>query len=163
MIKLYKTKNERVHEKLESLLPAHHEIKRTENGKPYTDGICFSLTHTGGSALFALSDLPVGIDAEEIKKRNFSSVLKRFSARERAEIGENSVEFLRHWVVKEAYIKMVGGTLAHDLKNLEYFGGALYSNGIKTCCNILCSSLDDLIYCVCAQDKIPQNLKIQLI
>ena len=160
MIALYVTENERVYEKLKSLLPENSEIKRTENGKPYTDGVYFSITHTGDTALIAVSDCPVGIDAEIVQKHKFSGVLKRFTPREQSEIGDTA-EFLRHWVVKEAYIKLIGGTLAHDLKRLEYFGGELFYNGLKTNCNILCASSDGLIYCVCAQGEIPQNLKLK--
>ena len=163
MIKIYRTKNEGVYEKLKSLLPENLEIKRTENGKPYAEGVHFSVTHTGDTALFAISDRPVGIDAEIVKDRPFSSVLKRFTAREQSEIGGNSLEFLKHWVVKEAYIKMLGGTLAHDLKRLEYFGGELFCDGVKTDCNILCSSSDNLVYCICTQCEIPINLKLDII
>ena len=161
MIKLYKTKNECVYEKLALLLP-DCEIKKTENGKPYTYGICLSITHTGDTALIAISDLPVGIDAEIVKNRNFSSVLKRFTAREQAEIGSLS-EFLKHWVVKEAYIKLIGGTLAHDLKRLEYFGGVLFYDGLKVDCNIICTSSADLIYAICTNDDIPKSLKMEII
>ena len=163
MSKLYRTKNERLYEKLKRLLPADCEIKRTENGKPYTDGICFSFTHTGDTALIAISDCPVGIDAEIVKERNFSSVLKRFTPREQAETGDRISGFLKNWVTKEAYIKLIGGTLAHDLKRLEYFGGELFYNGLKVNCNIFSASTADLVYCVCAECEIPRNLKIELI
>ena len=163
MLRIYRTKNERVHEKLESLLPENSQIKRTENGKPYTDGIHFSITHTGDTALIAISDFPVGIDAEIVRARNFSSVLKRFPGREQLEIGGSEIEFLRHWTVREAYIKLIGGTIAHDLKRLEYFGGELFVDGVKEDCNILCFVLNELVYCVCAQCEIPRNLKIEII
>ena len=162
MIELYRTKNERVYEKLTSLLPAGTQIERTGNGKPYTDGVHFSITHTGDIALIAVSDRPVGVDAEIIKERNFLSVVKRFTAREQAETG-NTYEFLRHWVVKEAYIKLIGGTLAHDLKRLEYFGDKLYCDGMTVYCNILCTVSDGFIYCVCAECEIPKNIKLQII
>ena len=160
MIKIYRTKNEKIYEKLKSLLP-DCEIKRTENGKPYTDGIFFSITHTGDTALIAISDCPVGIDAEILKERHFSSVLKRFTPREQSEIG-TTAEFLKHWVVKEAYIKLIGGTLAHDLNRLEYFNGLLHCDGLKADCNILCSA-DDLVYAVCALCEIPENLNFNKI
>lgn len=158
MLKIYQTQNVRVYEKLKNFLPKNTEIKRTENGKPYADGICFSLTHSGDTALFAISDKPIGIDAEIIKSRNFSSVVKRFTERERAEIDGSLTEFLRHWVIKEAYIKMLGGTLAHDLKKLEYFKGELFCNGEKTDCNIYHTVSDEIVYAVCAQCEIPQNI-----
>ena len=160
MIELYRTQNERVYEKLKSLLNTNSEIKKTENGKPYIDGFNFSVTHTGDTALIAISDKPVGIDAEIIKERDFSSVLKRFTPREQTEIDGDTVKFLKNWVVKEAYIKMLGGTLSHNLKRLEYFEGVLLDGGKKSDCNILCSFSGDLIYAVCTQSEIPQNLKI---
>ena len=163
MIELYLTENNRIYEKLTSLLPPGSEIKRTENGKPYTDGINFSITHTGDTAIIAISDMPVGIDAEIRRERPVSSTLNRFTAREQAEIGGHTIEFLRHWVVKEAYIKLIGGTIAHDLKRLEYFKGELFSDGVKVNCNILCTALDDLIYCVCSEEEIPRNLKLKMI
>ena len=162
MIKLYRTKNERVYEKLILLLPVGSKINKTENGKPYTDGVHFSLTHTGDIALIAISDSPVGIDAEIIKERNFASVAKRFTAREQSEISSLS-EFLRHWVVKEAYIKLTGGTLAHDLKMLEYYGGQLFYNGLKVDCNIICASSADFVYAICTHDDIQKSLKMEII
>lgn len=163
MLKLYQTENVRVYEKLKKFLPENTEIKRTENGKPYADGICFSITHSGDTALFAISEKPVGIDAEKIRKRNFSSLLNRFTTREQREINGDAAEFLRHWVVREAYIKMLGGTLAHDLKRLEYFGGELFCDGKKPDCNILLASSENFIYAVCAQCEIPQNIVTEII
>ncbi|MDE7439905.1 MAG: 4'-phosphopantetheinyl transferase superfamily protein [Clostridia bacterium] len=160
MIELYRTQNERVYEKLKSLLNTDREIKKTENGKPYIDGFHFSVTHTANTALIAIGDNPIGVDAEKITPRKINSILKRLTERERAEICEDIVRFLKNWVVKEAYIKMLGGTLAHDLKRLEYFGGELLCDGKKPNCNIFCSSSDDLVYAVCAQSEIPQDIKI---
>ena len=159
MVKLYQTENERVYEKVKALLNTDEEIKRTKNGKPYIDGFEFSITHTGDTALIAISDKPVGIDAEKLAKRKYDSVLKRFPERELTEIYDTN-RFLRHWVVKEAYIKMLGGTLAHDLKRIEYFGGDLFEKGKKLGCNIHCSSSGGLIYAICAQREIPQNIEI---
>ena len=163
MIKLYQTENERVYEKLESLLPAGSEIKKTKNGKPYTDGVYFSITHTGDVAMIAVSDRPVGVDAEIIKDRDFFSVSRRFSTVEQSEIGKSSSEFYKHWVVKEAYIKMFGGTLAYDLKRLDYFGGKLYCDGLNTDCNIFYCDSGDFIYCVCAESEIPNDLDFEII
>ena len=162
MITLYRTKNERVYEKLILLLPAGSQIKRDKNGKPYTDGVHFSVTHTGDIALIAVSDSPVGIDAEIIREQKHKSVLGRFTPREQSEISSTS-EFLRHWVVKEAYIKFIGGTLAHDLKMLEYYGGQLFYNGLKVDCNIICTSSADFVYAICTHDDIQKSLKMEII
>lgn len=158
MLKIYKTENERVYEKLKKLLNTDCEIKRTENGKPYIEGAEFSITHTGGTALIAISDKPVGIDAEMIKELNYSSILQRFTLREQAEI-DCTAAFLKNWVVKEAYIKKLGETLAHCLKRLEYFGGNLFSDGKKVNCNIYCRAHGGLIYAVCADGEIPTDIE----
>ncbi len=160
MIKLYKTTNKRVYDKLKSLLNTNAEIKRGKNGKPYIDGFEFSVTHTGDTALIAISDEPVGIDAEIIKTRGFLHILKRFTHREQAEIGRDAVKFLKNWVVKEAYIKMLGGTLAQDFRRLEYFENTLLCDEVKPDCNILCASSNGLIYAVCAKSEITENLGI---
>ncbi len=160
MIELYATANERVYGKLKSLLNTDEPIKRGKNGKPYTDGASFSVTHTADTALIAISDKPVGIDAEIIRERKSVSIIKRLTARERAEIKGSSLEFLKNWIVKEAYIKMLGGTLAHDFKRLEYFEGVLLCDGLKPECNIRCAVYGGLVYAVCAESEIPQSIVI---
>lgn len=153
MLKLYKTQNERVYDKIKALLNVS-EIKRTQNGKPYTEesDVHFSVTHTDGAALIAVSDSPVGIDAEKITERRYDAVLKRFSPREQAEIND-STALLKNWVVKEAYIKMLGGTLAHDLKRLEYADGRLLCDGEKVSCAVLIAVCDGIIYAVCTETE----------
>lgn len=127
MIELFWTKNEQVHKKTEILiarkLSVPFKILRTENGKPYIEGnpLFFSVSHSGSRAVIALCDKPVGVDLERCDaEKNFSHVLARFTEREKEEIGESAAAFYKNWTAKEAYIKMIGGTLAHDLTNTEY-------------------------------------------
>lgn len=141
MLEVYWTKNKDVHRKVEILLERKlgkgFEIKRTENGKPYIDGnpLYFSISHSSDRAIIALCDKPVGIDLEIYDKggklKNFEHVLSRFSEREKNWIDGKSALFFMNWVCKEAYIKMLGGTLAHDLKRLEYFDYNLFADGEK--------------------------------
>ncbi len=136
MLEVYLTKNENVHNKAKILIARHicgsFEVKTNENGKPYIDApLYFSVSHSGGIAAVALSDTPVGVDTEIFKKRDFESVLSRFTEREKAEISGDFTAFLENWTCKEAFIKMHGGTLAKDLKRLEYVGGTIYYNGEK--------------------------------
>ena len=73
----------------------------------------------------AISDKNVGIDAENVLRKNVSpSLLKKFTLEERAEITSN-IDFLRHWTAKESAIKYLGGTLAKDLKKLHFVQGKL--------------------------------------
>lgn len=154
MFKLYTTKNERVYEKVKEVCQIDCEIKRTENGKPYFEGdpVFFSVSHTGETALIAVCDRAVGVDAEIIKQRDFNAILKRFTAREQDEIALDTLAFLKNWTAKEAYIKLLGGTLAEDLKRLEYFDGVLCCDGIKADCTLFCAVSDGLVYTVCVAD-----------
>lgn len=137
MLDVYITKNKNVHEKVKILIArricACFEIDTTENGKPYIEGnpLYFSLSHSGNKAVIAISDAPVGIDLEAVKKRNFDIILSRFTEREREEAKNDKVLFYKNWVAKEAFIKMCGGTLARYLKRLEFCGGNMFYNGKK--------------------------------
>ncbi|MDE7330149.1 MAG: 4'-phosphopantetheinyl transferase superfamily protein [Clostridia bacterium] len=129
------------------------DIKRTQNGKPYIDGnpVYFSLSHSGNTGLFAISDNPVGVDLELYKKRKFQAVLSRFTLREQEEIKGEFKLFLKNWVVKEAYIKMLGATVADTLFSLEYAGGKLYTGGKQADCEITVKEYKDIgIYAICA-------------
>lgn len=161
MFKLFTTKNERIYEKLKDICKTDSKILRTENGKPYFEDcpLFFSISHSEDTALIAVCDDPIGVDTELIQKRNFDAIKKRFSEREQDEIGTDTLRFLRNWTVKEAFIKMLGGTLAEDLKRLEYFDGTLYLDGIKTDCTLFCGTGDGFIYSVCVE-KTDDNDKI---
>lgn len=153
MFKLFTTKNERIYEKLKDICKTDSKILRTENGKPYFKDcpLLFSVSHSQDLALIAVCESRVGVDMELIRKRDFDAVLKRFSEREQEEIGGDTLKFLRNWTVKEAFIKMLGGTLAEDLKRLEYVGGELFLDGIKTDCELFTGTGDGFVYSVCVE------------
>lgn len=137
MIKIYLTRREDLHGLTERLLseelgyPA--KILHTPEGKPYANGVYFSLSHSGKKGVVAISDSPVGADLEYIKERDYPAISSRFSPREREEICSHE-DFFKNWTAKEAFIKMRGYTLASSLKFLEYFGGRIYFNGeIQPC------------------------------
>lgn len=134
MITLFSTYKDICHERLNSVLSRHiaapFEIGVTENGKPFIEGnpLFFSLSHSGERAVFAVGDIPLGIDLEILKERNRESLISRFSERERAEITCER-DFLIHWTAREAYVKLFGLTIAKMWKCIEFFGGILYVNG----------------------------------
>ncbi len=109
---------------------ANPTIDKTENGKPYlktpTKRLFFSLSHTKTHLFIAFSDENVGIDAEKTDREvAYAPLLKKFPFDERETIGSTE-DFLRHWTVKEAAVKWLGGTLAHDLKKLRFLNGRLF-------------------------------------
>ena len=90
------------------------EITVTERGKPYfvDSDWFFSISHTKKHAFCALSDVPVGIDAEE-KDRNIHLCLaeKILSPAEKAQFDraeDKRLALLTFWVLKEAAAKLSG-------------------------------------------------------
>ena len=90
------------------------EIRLTERGKPYffQDPLYFSITHTRHHVFCALSEYPVGIDAEETDRRvNLRLADKILSESEKVRYEQSPDRreaLLRLWVLKEAYLKLLG-------------------------------------------------------
>lgn len=81
------------------------EIQRGRWGKPYfhaEGGRHFSLSHSAGWAMCALSDAPVGCDMETIRPRR-DGLPQRVFRREM-----DWEEFYRRWTAMEAYGKWTG-------------------------------------------------------
>ena len=90
------------------------QILRTPRGKPYFAGadLHFSISHTPRRVFCALSDKPVGIDAEEIDREvNLKLAEKILSADEYAQFlqaEDKGQALLKFWVLKEASAKLSG-------------------------------------------------------
>ena len=92
-------------------LPA---VARTERGKPYFPGekLHFSITHTKTCAFCALSDRPMGIDAEELTRKINPAIAEKilspgeFVQYTSAEDKDRAL--LTFWVLKEAEAKCTG-------------------------------------------------------
>ena len=83
------------------------EIKRTPNGKPYTEGVEFSLSHTDGLTVCAVSDAPVGADCEKVRSiNNKERILARFVKIEAENIADK--EFFEKWTTFESRVKLFG-------------------------------------------------------
>ena len=95
-----------------------------EHGKPAIMGhpeICFNMSHCREAAICVLSDKPVGVDIESI--RRYSDSLARYTMNdaemERIELAERpDVEFIRLWTLKEAVLKYSGEGIRNDLKHV---------------------------------------------
>jgi len=93
------------------------EIKKTSNGKPYfpeRPEIHFSLSHAKTHVLCAISGAPVGADVESPRQIS-GRAIKYFCSAEELYL----FDALDLWVLKESYIKLVGGTLPM-VKNLRF-------------------------------------------
>lgn len=103
------------------------KILRTHNGKPYVDieGVHFSISHTDGLVVCAVSDLPVGVDCEKLTRKTdvrIDSFANRyFTKNEKALLSSSDnkrLAFFKIWCGKEATIKKLGGTIAY-LKRID--------------------------------------------
>lgn len=133
-----------------------YAVKYSKNGKPILDFCFLSISHSGKLAACAVSDNPVGIDAEllhEIKPRESYMLFSREESRyinESAALRSN--RFLRLWTMKEAAIKLNGGTLntasdycfpditedkLYTVGNLR-FNTEIYDGYIITTCEEVC-------------------------
>lgn len=113
MIKLYYTcqktdSKEFIKKALFACCGYQGEIKRTKNGKPYIGGsVHFSLSHTDGLTVCAVSDKCVGVDAEKIRTvKNKEKILRRFTGKEYNNISDK--DFLREWTQFESRVKFSG-------------------------------------------------------
>ncbi len=90
------------------------EIRRTKLGKPYfvDSPLHFSVSHTKNHVFVALSDRPIGIDAEELDRDiKVSLAEKLLSPTEYAQFQnaeDKRLALLRFWVLKEAAGKCTG-------------------------------------------------------
>lgn len=90
------------------------EILTTSRGKPYfaTGDVHFSISHTKAHVFCALSDKPVGIDAEELDRQIRPELAQKILspgelARYEAAADKNRA-LLTFWVLKEAAAKCSG-------------------------------------------------------
>lgn len=89
-------------------------ISVDSRGKPHFVGgeLYFSITHTRGHVFCALSDKPIGIDAEELDRNiNLNLAAKILSAGELSQYlaaEDPRVALLTFWVLKEAQLKCRG-------------------------------------------------------
>ena len=90
------------------------EIRRTQRGKPYfaDSPLHFSISHTKKHVFCALSDRPIGIDAEEadrdIRLALAEKILSPGELQQFRQSKDPRQALLRFWVLKEAAAKCSG-------------------------------------------------------
>lgn len=84
------------------------QVERSPRGKPLfsgQDGHWFSLSHSGGIALCALSGAPVGVDVELVRPRRAGLPAYALSPEELARFDGSWEDFYRLWTLKESWCK----------------------------------------------------------
>ena len=90
------------------------EIAVTERGKPYfkSSPVHFSISHTKSRVFCVCSDVPVGIDAEELSRdidlRLADKILSPSEKQAFDAAGDKRLTLLKFWVLKEAQAKATG-------------------------------------------------------
>lgn len=98
----------------------------TERGKPYfaDSPWYFSISHSKHHVFCALSERPVGIDAEELDREiNLKLAEKILSSMERQQFdsaADQRIALLTFWVLKEAQAKYTGEGLRGYPKHTEF-------------------------------------------
>ena len=83
-------------------------VERSPRGKPFFPGLpdrWFSLSHSGGLALCALSGGPVGVDVEEVRPRRAGLPRRVLDPAELARFDGSWEDFYRLWTLKESWCK----------------------------------------------------------
>lgn len=117
-----------------------------EKGKPGIDQIQFNITHSKEFIGIIISNQPVGIDIQEIKKVNEGLVKRVSNSKEFELYKEGDVSFFQLWSRKEAVVKMTGEGLSVGINNIEvidysgqYNNQGYYWRDIHVCQNYQCS------------------------
>jgi len=108
--------------------PAALVISPDRYGKPHAEnisGVHFNLSHSGSMVVFAISDVPVGVDVEIVKQARLS-VAKRFFCDDEYELvasglADQDEAFFNIWTMKESYLKWEGKGLVGALDSFSVF------------------------------------------
>lgn len=93
-------------------------VLRTEKGKPYFKDLPlkFSVSHSDGKVVVAVSDKEIGVDIQHVKPRSPAVAKRFFTFEECTYVGDDIARFYEIWTKKEAYGKWEGSGLAAALK-----------------------------------------------
>jgi len=98
------------------------------NGKPQLKGNIghISLSHSGGFAVCAFSDIPVGTDIEVLRIIS-ASIVKRILSPQESCIPFDDKSLLVKWTIKESYLKLTGeGISGFPMNHLTADNGVIF-------------------------------------
>lgn len=136
-------------------------LLREPGGKPYfgSGSLFCSLTHTKTAAFCALSDQPVGLDAEALSRQVSPNLAgKILSPVEYAqwEASRNPQKaLLTFWVLKEAYVKYTGQGLRKPFREISFDLDSLQLLAPKEPLNYTLLEEAEHLLAVCATSQEP--------
>lgn len=106
----------------DNLQDATPEFLYNEYGAPYIlNGPFFSISHCKQGIAVVISDIPVGIDIEGLRKVDEGLIRKTMNTEEQMQIYSSNapeIEFIRLWTRKEAFVKMQGTGIISDMHTI---------------------------------------------
>ncbi len=136
-------------------------IAQTSNGKPYIMGedIHFNYSHSKGFLCVAISNYPIGVDIEYIKRKvSVMPIAKRFfhssEYQDLLESRQKSRDFFLLWTQKEALIKARGGRIVTDIQKSIFELSYIDPTHAFKCVTL--SPTDDFLGHVATPIKAPQ-------
>ena len=126
----YKNEKDQIRSMISSYLAnllSADELLFNEMGKPYyQNGPYFNISHSGKFVVMAVSDKEIGVDIEENKEQDMSSLIKIFNEAE-VKLLKDHADFYYLWCAKESLIKCMGSSI-NKIKEVP----SLPLNGLKT-------------------------------
>lgn len=105
------------------VLHLHEDALRAgQYGKPCAPGVFFSLSHSGGYALLAVSDADVGADLERLRPAPMRTAGRVFAPEELDWLAageDGDARFFTLWTLKEALLKAAGCGLTQPLREVN--------------------------------------------
>lgn len=98
--------------------PEEAPLRYDAQGKPMTDGLYLSISHSRGLAACAVADCPVGLDVELVRPAP-RRVWEHLSPEERVYAADDAA-FSRLWTAKEALLKCRGGQFGQLREPAEF-------------------------------------------
>ncbi len=134
-------------------------ISKDNKGKPFIDGredVFISISHTKGAVMVGFSDLPIGVDMEQVKTRR-KSVENRVFTQDESTLIDSSFDdnkaFFTLWTLKESYLKAIGTGFADNAKDIEF---STVSNPVKSDCTDFTfetGEWSDCVFSVCIKNS----------
>ena len=105
------------------------DLKKTEHGKLYFDGVNFkfNITHKGDLVAVAIFDCEVGIDIEQIKPKDYLKISKKYFGT----IPKDEKEFFTLWTKAESFVKYSASSIFTELKKIEIIDDGFVYDGVK--------------------------------
>lgn len=125
------------------------ELTFGEHGKPFLKeypGLYFSMSHARSRSVCTISEVPIGVDIQDIRPLSASAAAKFLTDTESGQISaEDSTALCRAWSIKESYSKMTGKGFSEGFTNIDT--GKLIRSGTASV-----TEKDGYIISICMQE-----------